>query len=128
MNKLDRIENEYLKAIHINPYNASLYNDYAIFLSKYKNDSLSAVKYLNRAIKFAPTNPIYKSNMAKLIKKYETKNNLRYTIFTLFVVGVMLWIGIEGYTNFMNIFSLFVLAQIVLYSQKRIINQLNEIL
>ena len=126
MNKTDRIENEYLKAINANPCNSSLYNDYAIFLSKYRKDNISAVKYLNRAIKFSPDNAIYKSNLNKIIKQYKAKNQVRYTIFLIFLISVMLWIGYEGYTNFMNIFSLFVLAQVVLQSKKQISYRLTE--
>ena len=118
MNRNDRIDFEYKKAIKNNPYNAVLYNDYAVFLDKYRHDFEASLKYLNRAIKFDPENRLYKYNLNKLIKKYEMKAQKRYTIFTLFLIGVMFWIGYQGYTNFMNIFALFVLAQIILSYQK----------
>jgi len=126
MNRIDKMENEYMKAINLNPYNASLYNDYAVFLSKYRKDNISAIKYFNRAVKFSPNNAIYKSNLNKLLKKYEAKNCIRHYVFLVFLVGVMLWIGYAGYTNFMNVFSLFVLAQVVIQSKNDIANQLNR--
>ena len=128
MKRVDKVENEFIKAINIQPCNASLYNDYAVFLSKYRKDNFTALKYLNRAIKFAPENMIYKSNFNKLIKKCESENNLKYTIFLLFIVAIMMWIGFKGYTNFMNIFSLFILAQTVLQTRKNNTIQINELL
>lgn len=125
MNRNDRIEFEYKKAIKNNPCNAALFNDYAVFIDKYRHDFDLSVKYLNRAIKFEPENNLYKSNLNKLLKKYEIKTQKRYTVFTLFLVGVMLWIGYQGYTNFMNIFALFLLAQIVLNYQNKSLQQLN---
>lgn len=121
MNKIDKIDYEYKKAIKFNPFNAALYNDYAVFLEKYKHDFELSVKYLNRAIKFEPENKLYKNNLNKLIKKYNLKTQKRYTIFTLILVGIMFWIGYQGYTNFMNIFALFILAQIILSNQNKAI-------
>ena len=38
MNTIEKMENEYMKALKTNPCNASLNNDYAVFLYKYKHD------------------------------------------------------------------------------------------
>ena len=120
MNRIDRLEAEYINAIESNPTNSEIYNDYAVFLYRYKNDTISALKYLNRAIKFAPNNKIYKSNIKKILKSRKTKICRRYYIFSLVVVGIMFWIGYNGYTNLMNLFSLFVLVQIVLNYQNNL--------
>ena len=39
MNKIERMELEYKKAIKYYPTNASIYNDYAVFLHRYKKDN-----------------------------------------------------------------------------------------
>ena len=114
MNKLEKIEKEYVKAIKSNPTNSILYNDYAVFLDKYRNDYEGAFKYLNKALKFEPQNSFYQTNLNRIIKKYEAKSNRRNGIFLIFLIGVMTWIGYNGYTNFMNLLTLFVLAQTVL--------------
>ena len=114
MNRTDRMEYEYIKAIKSNPTNASLYNDYAVFLNRYRNDDIQAIKYLNRAIKFNPNNGVYKTNLNILLKKQTQKFETRKNIFILFLTSVMIWIGYMGYTNIMNIMSLFILAQLVL--------------
>ena len=123
MNRTEKIEREYAKAIAANPTNSELYNDFAVFLYKYKKDTLNAIKYLNRATKFSPDNKIYKSNIQKILKSHNKKLHRRYYIFSLVVAGIMFWIGYNGYTNFMNLLSLFVLVQIVLNYQ----NNLNEV-
>jgi tetratricopeptide (TPR) repeat protein len=108
------MEYEYIKAIKSNPTNASLYNDYAVFLNRYRKDDIQAIKYLNRAIKFNPNNGVYKTNLNILLKKQTQKFETRENIFILFLTSVMIWIGYMGYTNIMNIMSLFILAQLVL--------------
>ena len=120
MNRIARMEAEYINAIESNPTNSEIYNDYAVFLYRYKKDTISALKYLNRAIKFAPDNKIYKSNIQKILKSRKAKIRRRYYIFSLIVAGIMFWIGYNGYTNFMNLFSLFVLVQIVLNYQNNL--------
>ena len=127
MNKFDKLENEYIKAIDNNPCNASLYNDYAVFLNKYKRDFYNSAKYLTRAIRLEPNNYIYKSNLNKIIKKHNNKNHIRYIIFALFILGIILWIACNGYSNFVNTISLFLLAQIVLHARSgfRYINEKN---
>jgi tetratricopeptide (TPR) repeat protein len=122
MNKIERVEKEYKKAIKVNPTNSSLYNDYAVFLSKYRKDLESSLKYLNLALKLNPENKIFKSNLNKIIKQQEIKIQRRHNIFLLFIIGVMLWIGYEGYTNFLNLLTLFVLAQTVLNYPKTLYN------
>ena len=118
MNKLDRVEYEYQKAIELNPNNASLYNDYAVFLNRYRKDYRAALKYLNRAIKFEPDNKIYKLNFNKTIRDCERCACRRYNLFLIFLIGVMIWIGINEYTNIMNLLSLLVLSQMILSYQK----------
>ena len=118
MNRTDRMEYEYIKAIKSNPTNASLYNDYAVFLNRYRKDDILAIKYLNRAIKFNPNNGVYKTNLNILLKKQAQKYETRKNIFILFLISVMIWIGYMGYTNIMNIMSLFILAQLVLNNRK----------
>ncbi len=118
MNRLDVMEYEYRKAISTNLNNATLYNDYGVFLTKYRKDYKQALKYFNRAIKFEPENRIYKSNFNKTIRKQEQKLSLIHNVFMVFLVCIMSWIGLNGYTNIMNLLSLFVLAQIVLTYQK----------
>ena len=122
MNKIEKVEQEYKKAIKINPTNSSLYNDYAVFLSKYRKDLGASLKYLNLALKLNPENKIFKSNLNKIIKQQEIKVQRRHNIFLLFIIGVMLWIGYEGYTNFLNLLTLFVLAQTVLNYPKTLYN------
>jgi len=124
MNKTDKIEYEFQKAIFQNPINASLYNDYAVFLSKYRKDYCAALKNFSRAIKFDPQNKIYKSNFNKTIRLQENKINFRHNIFMIFLISVMSWIGINGYTNIMNLFSLFVIAQLVLSYKQSISKKL----
>lgn len=123
MNRTDKMEYEYIKAIKLNPANPALYNDYAVFLHKYKRDLDGAVLYLNRAIKFDPENTIYKSNLCKILKIRKLKTRKRHYLLSLAIAAIMFWIGYNGYTNFMNLFSLFVLVQIVLNYQ----NNLNGI-
>lgn len=123
MNKTDTIKYEYIKAIRMNPVNASLYNDYAVFLHKYKKDVDGALFYLNRAIKFDPHNKVYRTNVYKILKSRKTKVQHRYYVLSLIVAAVMVWIGCNGYTNIMNLLSLFVLVQIVLNYQ----NNFNKI-
>lgn len=118
MNRINKINIEYQKALKYNPKNTNLYNDYAVFLHKYKKDTDSAIKYLCKAIQFEPQNIIYKSNYKKLLREKNLKNRKRYNIFLLIIAGVMVWISFNGYTNFMNILSLFLLAQIVINNQK----------
>ena len=120
MNKTDKMEYEYIKAIKLNPVNASLYNDYAVFLHRYKRDLDGALIYLNRAIKFDPENKIYKSNLYKILKTRKIKNRKRHYILSLAVAAVMFFIGYNGYANFMNLLSLFVLVQIVLNYQNNL--------
>lgn len=124
MDRTDKIGYEFQKAILQNPNNASLYNDYAVFLSTYKKNYVLALKYFNRAIKFEPDNKIYKSNFNKTIQKHEKEFLFRHNVFMFFLIGVMIWIGVNGYTNIMNLLSLFVLAQIVLIYQKNNIKKL----
>jgi len=118
MNKTDKIEYEYIKAIKLNPVNASLYNDYAVFLNKYRKDDIMAIRYLNKALKFNPDNKVYKTNLNILLKKQSRKIENRKNMFLLFLTGVIAWIGYMGYTNMMNIMSLFILAQLVLNSRR----------
>ena len=118
MKKMDRIEYEYQRAIKENPNNAFLYNDYGIFLSKYKKEYKHALKYFNRAIKFEPSNKIYKLNFNRTLQKQEQQISLRHNIFMVFLIGEMSWIGINEYTNVMNLVSLFILAQLVLTYQR----------
>ena len=120
MNKIQKMENEYKKALVCNPYNASLYNDYALFLYKYKKDTENSLKQLNRAIKFDPLNRVYKMNYLKIIRNRDLGVGKRYNFFILFVLGIMLWLGFSGYNNYMNMFSLFIVAQIVINYQKTI--------
>ena len=101
--------------------NASLYNDYAIFLFKYKKDINNSIKYLNKAIKTEPGNKVYKANFARIMNERESSLSNIYTIFILGVVGIMLWLGYNGYTNYMNVFSLFAVIQLALHQQKRIV-------
>lgn len=123
MNKIDKMEYEYAKAIKLNPTNAALYNDYAVFLHKYKKDVNGAIKYFNRALKFDYDNKTYKSNLYKILKSKRLKNRNRYYIFSLVIAGIMIWIGYNGYTNFMNLLSLFVLVQIVLNYQNNLMSE-----
>lgn len=123
MNKTEKIKYEYLKAIKMNPANAPLYNDYAVFLHKFEHDDKGALFYLNRAIKFDPDNKTYKANVVKILKSRKTKVYRRYYVLSLMVAAVMFWIGYNGYTNLMNLLSLFVLVQIVLNYQ----NNFNKI-
>ena len=124
MNRIDRMEYEYQRAIRTNSNNATLYNDYGVFLTKYRKDYKQALKYFNRAIKFEPENKIYKSNFNKTIHKQEQKISLIHNIFMVALAGVMSWIGLNGYTNIMNLLSLFVLSQIVLTYQKNNVKKL----
>ena len=118
MNRLDVMEYEYQKAIRTNLNNATLYNDYGIFLTKYKKNYNRALKCFSKAIKLEPENNVYKSNFNKTIRRQEQKLSFRHNVFMVFLVCVMGWIGLNGYTNVMNLLSLFVLAQIVLTCQK----------
>jgi tetratricopeptide (TPR) repeat protein len=122
MNKIEKVETEYKKAIKINPTNSSLYNDYAVFLSKYRKDVDSAYKDISVALRLNPKNRILKSNINKILQQQELKSRRRHNIFLLFIVVVMLWIGYEGYTNFLNLLTLFVLAQTVLNYPKTLYN------
>ena len=69
-------------------------------------------------------NAIYRFNAISInlpmafFTEQEQKISLRHNIFMIFLVSVMVWIGINGYTNMMNLLSLFVLAQTVLTFQK----------
>ncbi len=127
MNRTDKLEYEYIKAIKTNPCNSSLYNDYGVFLEKYRNDDYSAIKYFNRAIRLAPNKQIYKSNLNKILKKLEAKSRRRHMIFVIFLACLMFWLGYNGYSNFANIVPLFLLAQIILNSQRNYTkNLINE--
>lgn len=101
--------------------NASLYNDYAIFLFKYKNDLNNSIKYLGKAIKSEPENMVYKANFARIMNERENNLSKVYTIFILAVVGLMLWLGYNEYTNYMNILSLFAVIQLALHQKRKIV-------
>ncbi len=118
MNKIQRIETEYKKALAGNQFNASLYNDYALFLYRYKRDVEASLKQLNRAIKFDPENRMYKTNYIKIVKSRGAAVKKRYNLFAIFVVSLMLWLGFSGYNNYMNMLSLFIVAQIVINYQR----------
>ena len=98
-----------------------------VFLEKYRNDDYSAIKYFNRAIRLAPNKQIYKSNLNKILKKLEAKSRRRHMIFVIFLACLMFWLGYNGYSNFANIVPLFLLAQIILNSQRNYTkNLINE--
>ena len=100
--------------------NASLYNNYAVFLFKYKNDLNSSIKYFTKAIKTEPENIVYRANFARVMNEKEKNLSKIYTIFILAVVGIMLWLGYNGYTNYMNVLSLFAVIQLALQHQRKI--------
>ena len=50
MNKTDKIEKEFIKAIKTYPQNAELYNDYAMFLYRFKNDYITASNFKKKLI------------------------------------------------------------------------------
>ena len=101
--------------------NASLYNDYAVFLFKYKNDLNNSIKYLTKAIKTEPENMVYRANFARVMNEKEKNLSKIYTLFILAVVGIMLWLGYNGYTNYMNVLSLFAVIQLALHHQRKIV-------
>lgn len=119
MSMVKKIENEYKRAIKSCPENASLYNDYAVFLCKYKNNRELALKYMSKALMFNPSNKTFKSNYLKLRKRVNSqKTSRKHNVFAICVVVLMVWLGYNGYSNFMNMLSLFIVAQIVLDSRK----------
>lgn len=118
---LKQKENRRTGLIENRKINASLYNDYAIFLFKYKNDLNNSIKYLGKAIKSEPKNMVYRANFARIMNEKENNLSKVYTIFILGVVGLMLWLGYNEYTNYMNILSLFAVIQLALHQKRKIV-------
>ena len=129
MNKTLKIEREFTKAIKLYPNSAELYNDYAMFLYRYKNDYNEATNLLKKAIRLAPENKIYKFNYNKIIRQTEVKIGSYYNLLILAIVAIMVWLSTNGYNNFLNMFSLFAIAQIIINYKKNTINSvLSDIL
>lgn len=125
MNKVERIEREFLRAIKCDLNNADLYNDYAIFLYRYKNDYNKSVALLKKAVSLNPYNRIYRDNYNKILRSTEVKFNNYHSFFVLLIAGIMVWLSFSGYHNFMNMFSLFIVAQIVMNYQKNLCKKYN---
>lgn len=125
MNKTLKIEKEFTKAIKLYPNSAELYNDYAMFLYRYKNDYNEATNLLKKAIRLAPENKIYKFNYNKIIRQTEIKIGNYYNLLILAIVAIMVWLSTNGYNNFLNIFSLFAIAQIIINYRKNTIKRFN---
>lgn len=125
MNKTLKIEKEFTKAIKLYPNSAELYNDYAMFLYRYKNDYNEATNLLKKAIRLAPENKIYKFNYNKIIRQTEIKIGNYYNLLILAIVAIMVWLSTNGYNNFLNIFSLFAVAQIIINYRKNTIKRFN---
>lgn len=125
MNKTLKIEKEFTKAIKLYPNSAELYNDYAMFLYRYKNDYNEATNLLKKAIRLAPENKIYKFNYNKIIRQTEIKIGNYYNLLILAIIGIMVWLSTNGYNNFLNIFSLFAVAQIIINYRKNTIKRFN---
>jgi len=125
MNQIEKIEKEFINSIKLNPYNADLYNDYAIFLCKYKNDYTKACGLLKKAHSLNPYNKIYKYNYSKILRKSDDKFDIYHNLLIFAIVGIMTWLSINEYHNFLNMFSLFIVAQIVMNYQKNICKKYN---
>lgn len=125
MNKTLKIEKEFTKAIKLYPNSAELYNDYAMFLYRYKNDYNEATNLLKKAIRLAPENKIYKFNYNKIIRQTEVKIGSYYNLLILAIVAIMVWLSTNGYNNFLNMFSLFAIAQIIINYKKNTIKRFN---
>ena len=125
MNKTLKIEREFTKAIKLYPNSAELYNDYAMFLYRYKNDYNKATNLLKKAIRLAPENKIYKFNYNKIIRQTEVKIGSYYNLLILAIVAIMVWLSTNGYNNFLNMFSLFAIAQIIINYRKNTIKRFN---
>lgn len=125
MNKTLKFEREFTKAIKLYPNSAELYNDYAMFLYRYKNDYNEATNLLKKAIRLAPENKIYKFNYNKIIRQTEVKIGSYYNLLILAIVAIMVWLSTNGYNNFLNMFSLFAIAQIIINYKKNTIKRFN---
>lgn len=125
MNKTLKIEREFKKAITLYPSSPELYNDYAMFLYRYKNDYNEATNLLKKAIRLSPENKIYKFNYNKIIRQTEVKIGSYYNLLILAIVAIMVWLSTNGYNNFLNMFSLFAVAQIIINYRKNTIKRLN---
>lgn len=125
MNKVEKIEREFLKAIKSDLNNADLYNDYAIFLCRYRNDYDRALGFLKKALALNPYNKIYRENYSNVLRKTGTRINMYHSFLVLVIVGVMGWLSYSGYHNFLNMFSLFIVAQIVMNYQKNLLKKYN---
>ncbi len=125
MNETDKIEKEFLKAIKTYTKNAELYNDYAMFLYRYKNDYITASQLLYKACRLAPENRIYRYNYNKILRNTEIKFGNYHNFLVLVILGIMCWLSFNGYHNFLNMFSLFLVAQIVINYQKNLYKKYN---
>ncbi len=125
MNRIEKMEKEFLNAIKIYPQSADLYNDYAMFLYRYKNEYNMAVRLLAKAIRLNPENRIYKYNYNKVLHNTEIKFANYHNFLVLLILGIMCWLSINGYHNFLNMFSLFLVAQIVINYQRNLYKKYN---
>lgn len=120
MNKIRSIENEFRKALKMYPNSAELYNDYGMFLYRYKKDCGNAAKFLIKALRINPENKLYRYNYNKIIREASTKFENYHNFLVLLIFAIMVWLGFNGYNNLMNMVSLFLLAQIIMNYQKNL--------
>ncbi len=125
MNKTDKIEKEFIKAIKTYPQNAELYNDYAMFLYRFKNDYITASKLLFKACRLSPENKIYRYNYNKILRNTNMKFSNYHTLLAVIIAGIMCWLSFNGYNSFLNMFTLFLVAQIVINYQKNLYKKYN---
>lgn len=128
MNKVERIEREFVRALRMYPMSDELYNDYAMFLYRHKNDYNMAIKLLQKALRINPQSKIYRYNYNKIINSTKARFTNYHNFLVFLIFGIMVWLGFYGYNNLMNMASLFLLAQIIMNYQKNMYRKEKSVL
>ncbi|HYF32062.1 MAG TPA: tetratricopeptide repeat protein [Chitinophagaceae bacterium] len=65
--RFDEAENHFLRSIELNPYDPTLYNNYALFLDRHRKDFDAADKYFLKALELAPNDAVVNGNYASFL-------------------------------------------------------------